>query len=388
GILGAGLLKVFAKIGITVDFIIDQNAEELKQIHNIPVYKSEYGLLTLEGRPVFLAVSRRTALEIEREHEKFKHNFYDGLAAQIILQSALCSSTEGRLAYKECYDCGILDSQCKALRNNLIENKGITVSEKNKSHSQKALGYILGQICSLNCKYCCESIPYLPRDKRHQLSSYTVLKDIRQFAAACEFLTFVEFIGGEPFLHKELADILKGVLCIPNIGLIHIFTNGTVLPAPELCETLSNTEIVVYISNYTKELSPQSAKKVEETEKQLIKYGVNFCYGYGKKWFDFSKFAFECDDPDTLANNFTNCIFHSCNRLFDGKFYQCPHHYGSDMLNIIPDDNDILHIHNFTSCALARELEKKARRKYINACKYCAMPFNAKLVQPGIQYEA
>jgi hypothetical protein len=392
GLIGSGLFKVFKRLNIVTEFFIDKNAAEIGAVYDIPVYTREKlaEIPDNTGCLIFTASSNQTSIAIKKEMEKFTPSIrlWDGLAAHIILQSALCMQDleDGTgMPFKYCFDCSIMGYRCNVLRHRLVSYNRFDFSTARGSKQQKMLGYILGQICSLNCAHCCEAIPYVKRDLRCQVPAETVIKDIRKFAAACEFLTEIEFIGGEPFLHKELSEILHEVLSLKNVGIIHVFTNGTVTPTDELCEKLNNPRIVLYVSNYTKTLSVATKEKVEQTEKKLALYNIAYLYGYGKNWFDFSSFDLRYDDIETLQRNFYNCFIHECNRLYNGSLYQCPHHYAGIILDAIPA-RDVISIHDYSDEDLGHELDKKCDRTYIDACKYCALPFDAPLVRAGIQY--
>lgn len=391
GLIGAGLSKVLARLGLKVTCFVDREAAQLQTVGGILVRPPEW-LRGREGEAelVFLAVSPQTASSVKKDLEDIAPNLvlWDGLAAHIILQSAMCArdlANNTGLPFKDCFDCSILDNSCVVLKKRLMAYNKIDPGALRGTKAQNMIGYILGQVCSLNCRHCCESIPRIARSERRQVPAGMVLDDLKKFASACEFLSIVEFVGGEPFLHPGLPDILSGVLAIKNVGIIHIFTNGTVAPSEELQQVLSDPKIVLYISNYTKALSEKHRKLVERTERILTDVGASFLYGYGKAWFDFSSFDLVCQDEAGLRKKFANCFLGRCHRLHEGLLYQCPHHYGGNVLGVIPGGQDVLPIHDFSDQSLANELDQFADRQYVDACKYCAMPFAAALVKPGIQ---
>jgi len=318
--------------------------------------------------------------------------YYDGLAAHIILQSAICSKDLNDGTEKDfiqCHICSIMSNACKVLRNRfyLLHNlKKDEISNK-KSASMNMLGYVLGQVCTLNCKHCCEKTPYFPVSNKTQVPAGEVIKDIHQVVNACEFLTILEFVGGEPFLHKELFLILKDALNLNNVGFINVFTNGTVKPSDKLCEVLNDRRITVYISNYSKTLSVEHAEKVNATEEMLIKYNVHYLYGTAKSWQEFLSFDFVDYEEQELRKRFINCFLHSCNRLHRGILYHCPHQYAGAVLNKIPDDCDTVKIYENNLSSLVEKLDKFRKADCINACKYCALPFDAPMVTAGIQLD-
>ncbi|MEM9723475.1 MAG: GTP 3',8-cyclase MoaA [Bacteroidota bacterium] len=78
--------------------------------------------------------------------------------------------------------------------------------------------------CNLRCYYCmpAEGITYLPRK---ELLSFEEIILITSLLAEMG-VSKVRITGGEPFLRKQLVDLLAGISAIPGIEEIHLTTNG------------------------------------------------------------------------------------------------------------------------------------------------------------------
>ena len=83
--------------------------------------------------------------------------------------------------------------------------------------------------CNLRCYYCmpAEGIPYIPRK---ELLSFEEIIQITSLLAELG-VRKVRITGGEPFLRKQLVDLLQRIAAIPGIEEIHLTTNG-VLTTP------------------------------------------------------------------------------------------------------------------------------------------------------------
>jgi len=180
-----------------------------------------------------------------------------------------------------------------------------------------------------------------------------VVDDIRRYSLVCDHLTLLEFIGGEPFLHPRLEYILRQVLDIANIGVIHVFTNGTVFPDAVLLRALKHPRIVVYVSNYSVSLPKKINDKIARTLDELQRSGIAFVRGSNANWYDFSSFDPVQDDEQRLHERYEACFLHTCNRLHRGRLYRCPHHFSGVMLGHL-DDIDVVDIHE---TGLAKKLE-------------------------------
>lgn len=314
-------------------------------------------------------------------------NFYRGedLHSNLRASLCLCDSFEGRrLDLRTCYECTILDNTCNSLQTYLKRIKGCTETSPNLS-KMNMIGYTLGTICSLRCKHCCEAVPYLPKESRYFIDHKVVVNDITKLASACNFITLVEFIGGEPFLSPKLDHVLSDILKIQNVGMIHIFTNGTVVPSDSLCNAMLNERITVYVSNYQAILPENLQSKIHSTMDKLASMGVSYFRGKKFDWKDFSSFNMVANcSPDHLSHRFSQCFLSHCHRLSEGKLYHCPHQYAGVKLGKI-SDSDVLSVHKYSTQELVEMLNRFEERPYIAACKYCTMPFDAMSVPSGEQ---
>ena len=81
--------------------------------------------------------------------------------------------------------------------------------------------------CNLRCFYCMpeEGIQYLPKD--NLLTFEEMLRVTKIFAQ--QGISKIRITGGEPFLRKDMMQLLESIAAIPEIKKIHITTNGTLL---------------------------------------------------------------------------------------------------------------------------------------------------------------
>ena len=81
--------------------------------------------------------------------------------------------------------------------------------------------------CNLRCFYCMpeKGIQYLPKD--NLLTFEEMLRVTKIFAT--QGISKIRITGGEPFLRKDMMQLLESIAAIPEIKKIHITTNGTLL---------------------------------------------------------------------------------------------------------------------------------------------------------------
>lgn len=293
GCVGRDLVRLFKEINIPVRLVVDKNADIIQECMGEIVYSIEK-MKELPSDAIVIGACNRNILE-DLVHDlcDLDANVKDmicGHDLHTLLQSAWCMikayDKNQVIDLKHCYECTVLDNTCNSLCQYLKRINGYKQQESYRTNSIKMIGYLLSNICTLRCKNCCEKVPYMPHDIRHFVTAETVVKDINKMAEACDFLTLLEFIGGEPFLHPKLPEILDAVKKITNIGMIHIFTNGTVIPSDDLCKSLQNERITVYLSNYQVSYPENMKKNVGMTVQKLTEYQVQFFFGKKTtKWF-------------------------------------------------------------------------------------------------------
>lgn len=81
--------------------------------------------------------------------------------------------------------------------------------------------------CNLRCVYCMpENMVFRPREE--MLSTPEILRLTRIFANMG--VDKIRLTGGEPTVHPEIVQIVKGVSSIPGIDSVSMTTNGVLLP--------------------------------------------------------------------------------------------------------------------------------------------------------------
>jgi molybdenum cofactor biosynthesis enzyme MoaA len=247
-------------------------------------------------------------------------------------------------------------------------------------------GYQVSEVCTLKCVHCHEAVPYLSSKVR--LPKETIVRDIKTLSEACQFLHRLDFVGGEPFAHAELAEIIREVTALPKIGYIALFTNGTSIPSDKLCEALRNDRIIVTVSDYRQDnnLTEAQAAKIDLTIERLKAHNVNYIVIPDRYWFDMNGFEKGDLSDEKLEKNFAQCFMAACHRVYDGTLYHCPYQAAGVKLGKF-EKRDCVEIHKHTPEALVEELNKFDRAKMTEACRYCNLPKGPKEVIAGKQLD-
>lgn len=395
GITGHFYYDLFKRLDLKIKYFVDKNAGEINKINEIPVFtpeklfsETENIILLIAGNP---SVVKSINDDIKLMNLPANIQAKNGNDLISIARCAVCISkikNNEKINFTECSICYNKECFCSAFIKQFEHTTGKKLPKDNKKVDFPLLGYILGQVCTLKCKHCCEALPYMKHP--FQVKTEQVIADIKKAAAASNFISRVEFIGGEPFLHKGLPQILKAVTEIENVGYAMVFTNATVMPSEELIKILKHPRVVVNFSGYKATISDDLKEKVQKTKAKLIESGVNFAFYNpdSRSWFDVNVFTERNASSEQLQEYYDKCFMNNCHRLFNGEFYCCPHYYSGVQLGLNEKfPYEYIDMHKYSDDELAQQFVKFKELVYPQACKYCNLPYDAKAVPPAIQLE-
>ena len=124
--------------------------------------------------------------------------------------------------------------------------------------------------CNLNCKLCAEHAPYAERPYHPSLEF--LKEQVEQLFSLVEYIEKFDITGGEPFLRKDLADILDYLYLNyrQKIGMVRVTTNGTLLPPEGFLQVMVKWGECTYviIDHYA------VSKQCEKVYKQLQDAGI------------------------------------------------------------------------------------------------------------------
>ena len=100
--------------------------------------------------------------------------------------------------------------------------------------------------CSVDCVYC--QLGHTTThtiQRREYVPTAAILDEIRRKLATGDRPDYISFAGsGEPTLHAGLGDIIRGIKAMSDVP-VAVFTNGSLLWMPEVCEDLAQADVVI-----------------------------------------------------------------------------------------------------------------------------------------------
>lgn len=174
--------------------------------------------------------------------------------------------------------------------------------------------------CSLNCKNCMMSIPYL-KEKAH-IDLEKLKQDADLLFKKVDFIKYYGPGGGEIFLYPQLEEFLKYIIerYSKQIGTILLVTNATVLPNESLVKFIAKNNLEISISSY--EAVCGWKEKRDRFVEVCKKNGIRYYEQKQDSWIDMGwNKKMEKQDPRKL---FRECNM-PCREFADGIEYYCIH---------------------------------------------------------------
>lgn len=234
--------------------------------------------------------------------------------------------------------------------------------------------------CNLKCRDCANLIPFYHNPQDFQIGQ--LMRDIDDLLSIVDRVHRLIIMGGETFLYPDLNQLISHVLQKDQVGMIHFFTNGTIIPGAETRRLLQNERILVSISAFPTEV----AKKKKQLLKTLQEENINTIDEH-LLWTDLGGFTPTVETGEAvLKARFAGCCRKVCHNLMHGEYHLCPRSaHGGQLSQYIKIKKDFVNCRNRQDRQVARrELRLLFRREYISACQNC-LGNSGRIIPPGIQ---
>lgn len=222
--------------------------------------------------------------------------------------------------------------------------------------------------CTLRCLNCNMFIGYMM--EHEDLLLEDLKKNFDVFFDSVDYVYEYTLLGGEPFLHADL----KEILCYLSkqygnrVGKINLISNGTVIPSDEILNIMKQNNMMITVSNYT-HIVPYE-EKMQAVIKKLEEHEIEYYIIPNNTWKDvlFPRCEYHAKD---VRNHMILCG-HSTHSMNDGKLYWCDPAFSAErFLKFKSQKNDSLDL----------ESNKKNNTKYqasLNIMKYLLGDVNEK----------
>lgn len=197
--------------------------------------------------------------------------------------------------------------------------------------------------CSLNCEKCNNLMPMF-HGKAFDFSWDKTKNSLNRMLQEVKELIFCELVGGEPFLNKDLGEILDYVGHNEKILQIVIISNATVIPKTDILEKLKKYNVLVRVSDYG------LFDKMSAFIAELDKYEINVRVQQDMKWNDPGGINARGRSKEELKKQYNACEFSlKCKYLCEDKLFSCARAASMYYLGLFNSEKDILRIDESTT---------------------------------------
>lgn len=173
--------------------------------------------------------------------------------------------------------------------------------------------------CTLRCRNCNLFIGYANRHADIRFNDLKKNFDI--FFDSVDYVYEYTLLGGEPFMHAELDQILGYLMekYSDKIGKVNLISNGTVVPCENVLELMKKYEMTVHISDYTQAVNYR--KKLIEVIETFSEKNIEYYVIPNNIWKDvkYPQKEFTAENP---REHMLLCG-HSTHSVGNGKLYWC-----------------------------------------------------------------
>lgn len=227
---------------------------------------------------------------------------------------------------------------------------------------------VITECCTLKCRDCANLMQYYNRPENMDIKA--LIEQFDRFISCIDILLDLRILGGEPFIVRNIDEVIRHYADNEKIKKITIYTNSTLVPGESILNSLRHPKVSVHMSNYS-----GISRKVNELDEALNKYGVTHYIHLYEKWNDLGNCERRNTSIDAAKSIFSECVMARCLTFYRGKLYLCPRSAHGEKLGFFRNKREDLV--DFTDDSYSREDKKEetARlintRNYTTACFYC-----------------
>lgn len=382
GNLGTALGAYCIKNRIKIAAYWDARYKELESCNGIKVIQTFTGEFEPEKTLVIIGIVNGTLSHKWQIKELKKNGFSNYLLGMQMYEGAVCKMHIGeKLDVSKCTGTSICNfNTCKKYMSILEED-----CKQDDKISIQVLEFIISRRCTLHCKNCGQwenTVREKFPEKYMDYSLERIKKDIDICMDNIDVVGTFSIIGGEPFMHPNLVEIIEHCLSKKNVAIISITTNGIWHANDEMLQKMKNDRVKINFSNYTQTLDASYKTLFNTNVEKIKRLGLN-CNVSTPVWNSVSSELVE--KPD-CSGEYLDLVKQNCvmgPSVANGIFYGCPTIETYSKTEMFPVNE---YIELTTADNMKDRIRELVSRTHYKACGFrCGNGTPAKQVIPGEQ---
>lgn len=279
--------------------------------------------------------------------------------------------------YKPCESMYREISKTKRNANTYLEEKQTLLNNREKIILPRTPLMITTR-CTLCCSECSNLMPYYTAPKDYPADE--IMEWIDNICNVVDEWTCCELVGGEPFLHRNLSEILLHALGKDKIQRVEFTTNGSIVPEPAILNVLKNDKVFIKISEYPGLID---WKKITQVFDQ---YNISYTVMENMRWTKTGNLSKRNRSQSDIKSQYLNCTqAKMCKTILNGKMYVCSKAASLMELGYVTDFEmiDLLNTED-----LREQIKIFLQLTSSKACDYCDLASTEEeIVAPAEQIE-
>ncbi|MBU5488417.1 radical SAM protein [Clostridium sp. MSJ-8] len=360
---GKAIGKKLLEKGVKILYYWDLRYDEIKQVNNVEVI-APFSNDNNENTLIILCIGN-TAIRAQLIR-RLNSNGYKNILLGEDLYKGICCPFNNEIGIKANVCSQTMECRsmfCDRLHN-IIKNK----NDKGGLYIPN-LTFMITTHCSLKCKYCVAYMNSYDNAKRKFFTYEQISNDIDNIFSVVDSVGSITIQGGEPFLHKDIDQIVKKLL-EKNFGIVIIATNGIFKIDEKKIKKLANERVNVAFSGYYDALPKEKLDIYYKNIELMKKYNVQHTVGVKvPEWTIPPTLWSKNYSIEVMKRKKQNCrIPIRCMQVVNGRLYPCLFSASLHEIGIADYKNDYV---NLNSQNLKEDIEKFMNQEYYDSCRHC-----------------
>jgi len=372
--LGQAVSRHLAERGVQTSQFWDLRAKDLKTVNDVAVLEPFTGDFDPETTLVILCIGN-TIIQPSLSLLLARAKFHYILGDHVFMGIGCTATKEHGVDPEACMRA----MTCRAMYcdrlSNIVNHRSLQARPAPLEDApifMKSLTVVVNQVCSLKCKFCTSYMNAYDQAERVNFPIERIVEDIDRFFQAVDSVGTVTVMGGEPFLHPDLGEVVQALLRHKNCGLISISTSGTCQFRKRQLDLLKDPQVNVSFSNYLTSLGDRQGDLFWRNVEMVRAEGVPHTVGVTMpEWIIPSTMSNKHYSVDEMTYKKQNC-WPRTDQLKNGKLHPCDFSntvYNVHVADYASDYVDVAHIESMPE--LRKRIREYRNAPYYQTCGHC-----------------
>ena len=238
--------------------------------------------------------------------------------------------------------------------------------------------FIINSLCNLSCTHCVQFINNYPMNKRMNIPVDKICRDIDLWLELIDSVGTISVMGGETFMHPDIAKIANKFAEHDNFGFVSFPTNGLFPIKPQQLEGITDPRIVIAFGAYQHVASKEQLEIYEKKIELVKSYGIAYTESrHLPTWIIPSGLYKENESIDYMINKKSNCPMPPRNlQIRDGKIHVCDRGVALYAMGVADYPEDYFDLTEENVLEKKRELFREfVNRPFYYTCGHCGSAY-------------